>query len=67
VSLKVTGFTQIVNASKLLTNAIFTGIFIFLNHFKNRSWKDTQDPAACNTNPDVYMKFSRDPERYEFI
>ncbi|XP_070505133.1 maltase 2-like isoform X2 [Chironomus tepperi] len=33
---------------------------------KNISWKDTQDPAACNTNPDVYMKFSRDPERTPF-
>lgn len=30
------------------------------------SWKDTQDPAACNTNPDVYKKFSRDPERTPF-
>lgn len=33
-------------------------------HFS--SWKDTQDPAACNTNPDVYMKYSRDPERTPF-
>lgn len=31
-----------------------------------RSWNDTQDPAACNTNPDVYMKYSRDPERTPF-
>lgn len=30
------------------------------------SWKDTQDPAACNTNPSVYMKYSRDPERTPF-
>lgn len=30
------------------------------------SWKDTVDPAACNTNPDVYEKFSRDPERTPF-
>jgi hypothetical protein len=30
------------------------------------SWKDTQDPAACNTNPDVYQKYSRDPERTGF-
>lgn len=30
------------------------------------SWKDTQDPAACNTNPDVYKKYSRDPERTPF-
>lgn len=34
--------------------------------FKNISWKDTQDPAACNTNPDVYQKYSRDPERTPF-
>lgn len=30
------------------------------------SWKDTKDPAACNTNPDIYEKFSRDPERTPF-
>lgn len=30
------------------------------------SWEDTKDPAACNTNPNVYMKFSRDPERTPF-
>lgn len=30
------------------------------------SWEDTQDPAACNTNPDVYKKYSRDPERTPF-
>lgn len=30
------------------------------------SWKDTQDPAACNTNPDVYKKYTRDPERTPF-
>ncbi|KAG5676142.1 hypothetical protein PVAND_005993 [Polypedilum vanderplanki] len=34
--------------------------------YKNISWKDTQDPAACNTNPDVYQKYSRDPERTPF-
>lgn len=27
------------------------------------SWEDTKDPAACNTNRNVYMNFSRDPER----
>lgn len=27
------------------------------------SWNDTVDPAACNTNPQVYEKFSRDPAR----
>lgn len=36
----------------------------YKNYFS--SWKDTQDPAACNTNPDVYMKYSRDPERTPF-
>lgn len=30
------------------------------------SWKDTVDPAACNTNPTIYEKFSRDPERTPF-
>lgn len=30
------------------------------------SWADTKDPAACNTNPNVYMDFSRDPERTPF-
>lgn len=27
------------------------------------SWKDTVDPQACRTNPDVYDNFSRDPGR----
>lgn len=27
------------------------------------SWNDTVDPAACNTNPQVYEKYSRDPAR----
>lgn len=27
------------------------------------SWEDTIDPAACNTNPKDYEKFSRDPAR----
>lgn len=27
------------------------------------SWNDTVDPAACNSNPDIYEYFSRDPER----
>lgn len=30
------------------------------------SWKDTVDPAACNSNPSIYEKFSRDPERTPF-
>jgi alpha-glucosidase len=30
------------------------------------SWADTVDPEACRTNPDVYMKVSRDPERTPF-
>lgn len=30
------------------------------------SWEDTKDPAACNTNPSVYKKFTRDPERTPF-
>ncbi|XP_068145388.1 maltase A3 [Drosophila tropicalis] len=30
------------------------------------SWKDTVDPSACNTNPNIYEQFSRDPERTPF-
>ena len=30
------------------------------------SWEDTKDPAALNTNPRVYMQFSRDPVRTPF-
>lgn len=30
------------------------------------SWNDTVDPAACNSNPQIYTKFSRDPERTPF-
>lgn len=30
------------------------------------SWKDTKDPQACNTNPQVYTMYSRDPERTPF-
>lgn len=29
-------------------------------------WNDTVDPAACNTNPTEFMKFSRDPARTPF-
>lgn len=27
------------------------------------TWNETVDPQACNTNPDVYEKFSRDVAR----
>lgn len=30
------------------------------------SWNDTVDPAACNSNPSIYEKFTRDPERTPF-
>lgn len=30
------------------------------------SWDQTTDPAALNTNPETYMKVSRDPERTPF-
>uniref|UniRef100_A0A3F2YX63 alpha-glucosidase n=1 Tax=Anopheles farauti TaxID=69004 RepID=A0A3F2YX63_9DIPT len=30
------------------------------------SWKDTIDPAACNTNPKEYLQYSRDPVRTPF-
>ncbi|XP_017150174.1 maltase A1 [Drosophila miranda] len=30
------------------------------------SWEDTQDPAACNSNADIYEQFTRDPSRTPF-
>ncbi|EDS30629.1 alpha-amylase [Culex quinquefasciatus] len=30
------------------------------------SWKDTVDPAGCNTNPKEFMKYTRDPTRTPF-
>lgn len=30
------------------------------------SWEDTVDPAACNSNPSIYERLSRDPERTPF-
>ncbi|KAL9920716.1 maltase A3-like [Glossina fuscipes fuscipes] len=30
------------------------------------SWNDTVDPSACNSNPNIYEKLSRDPERTPF-
>lgn len=30
------------------------------------SWKDTQDPQACRTNPNIYESYSRDPARTPF-
>lgn len=30
------------------------------------SWNDTVDPAACNSNPTIYERFTRDPERTPF-
>ncbi|XP_017126240.1 maltase A3 [Drosophila elegans] len=30
------------------------------------SWADTQDPAACNSNSDIYEQFTRDPSRTPF-
>ncbi|XP_055681560.1 maltase 2-like isoform X2 [Lutzomyia longipalpis] len=30
------------------------------------SWEESRDPAACNTNSTLYMKFTRDPERTPF-
>ncbi|CAO1421547.1 unnamed protein product [Diamesa serratosioi] len=32
----------------------------------NISWADTLDPSACNTNPQVFNKKSRDPARTPF-
>lgn len=30
------------------------------------TWEQTVDPAACNSNKDIYQKFSRDPARTPF-
>lgn len=30
------------------------------------SWEDSVDPQACNTDPDTYLKVSRDPCRTPF-
>ncbi|EDW00816.1 maltase A3 [Drosophila grimshawi] len=30
------------------------------------SWEDTRDPAACNSNPEIYEQFTRDPARTPF-
>ncbi|KAH8285196.1 hypothetical protein KR054_006031 [Drosophila jambulina] len=30
------------------------------------SWEDTQDPAACNSNSEIYEQFTRDPSRTPF-
>lgn len=30
------------------------------------TWNETVDPAACNTNPDIYESHSRDPARTPF-
>ncbi|EDW74210.1 maltase A6 [Drosophila willistoni] len=30
------------------------------------SWEDSRDPAACNSNADIYEQFTRDPARTPF-
>ncbi|XP_037823518.1 maltase A3 [Lucilia sericata] len=30
------------------------------------SWEDSVDPAACNSNPNIYEQFTRDPARTPF-
>ncbi|XP_065369743.1 maltase A1-like [Calliphora vicina] len=30
------------------------------------TWDDSVDPAACNSNPDIYKQFTRDPARTPF-
>lgn len=37
-----------------------------MNSNWNISWEDTQDPKALNTNPDVYLQYTRDPVRTPF-
>lgn len=30
------------------------------------SWEDTVDPWGCNSNPNIYEQYTRDPERTPF-
>lgn len=30
------------------------------------SWEDSRDPAACNSNENIYQQFTRDPARTPF-
>lgn len=45
----------------------YNGEEIGMLDYREISWEDTQDPAACNTNdPDNYEFISRDPQRTPF-
>lgn len=44
----------------------YYGEEIGMVNYNDISWEDTKDPAAKNTNPKVFMKFTRDPERTPF-
>ncbi|GAB0089228.1 Maltase A2 [Sergentomyia squamirostris] len=44
----------------------YNGEEIGMEDYREISWEGTKDPAACNTNPTTFMKFSRDPERTPF-
>lgn len=37
-----------------------------MNSNWNISWEETQDPKALNTNPNVYLRYTRDPMRTPF-
>jgi alpha-glucosidase len=42
---------------------VYYGEEIGMTDNRNISWKDTQDPQACNTNETVYQQHTRDPVR----
>ncbi|XP_055632787.1 maltase 2-like isoform X2 [Toxorhynchites rutilus septentrionalis] len=44
----------------------YNGEEIGMEDYMNISWEDTKDTAAKNTNRQVYMQYTRDPERTPF-
>lgn len=53
-----------------MVNAVFVffpqGEEIGMEDNRDITWEDTKDPQACNTNPDVFQKHTRDPVRTPF-
>ncbi|XP_055375861.1 maltase 2-like isoform X2 [Condylostylus longicornis] len=44
----------------------YNGEEIGMIDYREITWEETKDPAALNTNKEVYKKYSRDPERTPF-
>jgi len=44
----------------------YNGEEIGMTDYTDISWEETKDPAALNTNPEVYRLYSRDPVRTPF-